>query len=71
MNSKGIIAGIKVDAGAHNLAGFNNEKITEGLDGLRTRLEEYHNLGARFAKWRAVIKIDEDIPSDACLVSNL
>jgi len=70
LKSKGIIPGIKVDIGVKNLAGFNDEKITEGLDGLRQRLEEYYNLGARFAKWRAVITIDDNIPSDACIYSN-
>ena len=51
LSSKGVIPGIKVDAGAKDLAGFNGEKITEGLDGLRERLTEYYDLGARFAKW--------------------
>jgi fructose-bisphosphate aldolase class I len=68
--SKGVIPGIKVDTGAHDLAGFAGEKITEGLDGLRARLDEYRNLGARFAKWRAVITIGEGIPSTACLRAN-
>ena len=68
--SKGVIPGIKVDTGAHDLAGFPNEKITEGLDGLRARLEEYRGLGARFAKWRAVITIGEGIPSVACIRAN-
>jgi fructose-bisphosphate aldolase class I len=66
----GILPGIKVDAGAKNLAGFPNEKITEGLDGLRQRLEEYKTLGARFAKWRAVITIGKAIPTYACLLAN-
>ena len=70
LSAKGIIPGIKVDTGAHNLAGFRGEKVTEGLDGLKGRLDEYFNLGARFAKWRAVITIGNDIPSDACLYSN-
>ena len=70
LKSKNIIPGIKVDTGAHNLAGFEGEKVTEGLDGLGSRLEEYYNLGARFAKWRAVITIGDNIPSDACLYSN-
>ncbi len=70
LNSKGIIPGIKVDKGAKDLAGFPNEKITEGLDGLKERLDEYYSLGARFAKWRAVITIGSDIPSDACIYSN-
>ena len=58
-----IIPGIKVDRGTTDLAGFTGEKITEGLDGLRMRLMEYRQLGARFAKWRAVIKIGQGIPS--------
>ena len=61
--AKGIIPGIKVDTGAHDLAGFPGEKVTEGLDGLRARLEEYRELGARFAKWRAVITIGDGIPT--------
>ena len=68
--SKGVIPGIKVDSGAHDLAGFPGEKITEGLDGLRARLEEYRSLGARFAKWRAVITIGDTIPSVACIRAN-
>jgi fructose-bisphosphate aldolase class I len=68
--SKGAIPGIKVDTGAHDLAGFPGEKITEGLDGLRARLEEYRGLGARFAKWRAVITIGDGIPSVACIRAN-
>jgi fructose-bisphosphate aldolase class I len=67
---KGVIPGIKVDTGAHDLAGFPGEKVTEGLDGLRERLEEYRELGARFAKWRAVITIGENIPSVACIRAN-
>lgn len=67
----GIIPGIKVDLGAKNMAGFPNEKITEGLDGLSKRLEEYAKLGARFAKWRAVIAIGDDIPTDACIDANV
>ena len=70
IKSFGSLAGIKVDTGAKKLAGSPEEKITEGLDGLRQRLEEYYNLGARFAKWRAVITIDDNIPSDACIYSN-
>ena len=70
LNSKGIISGIKVDTGAKALAGFKNEKITEGLDSLRERLQEYYKLGARFAKWRAVITIGDDTPSDACILGN-
>jgi fructose-bisphosphate aldolase, class I len=68
--SKGVIPGIKVDTGAHGQAGFPGEKITEGLDGLRERLEEYRGLGARFAKWRAVITIGDGIPSVACIRAN-
>jgi len=70
LQSLGIVPGIKVDTGAKVLAGFEDEKITEGLDGLRDRLKEYHDLGARFAKWRAVITIGDSIPSDACIYSN-
>jgi fructose-bisphosphate aldolase class I len=66
----GIIPGIKVDTGAKELAGANNEKVTEGLDGLRERLSEYRGLGAGFAKWRAVITIGDGIPSDYCLDVN-
>ena len=69
-NSKDIIPGIKVDTGAKELAGFRDEKITEGLDGLRERLIDYYDIGARFAKWRAVITIGDMIPSDACIYSN-
>jgi fructose-bisphosphate aldolase class I len=67
---KGILPGIKVDKGAMDLALCPGEKVTEGLDGLRPRLAEYFKLGARFAKWRAVITIGEDIPSHACLYAN-
>jgi fructose-bisphosphate aldolase, class I len=70
LSSKGVIPGIKVDTGAHDLAGFPGEKVTEGLDGLRARLEEYRGLGARFAKWRAVITIGEGIPTDTCIAAN-
>jgi fructose-bisphosphate aldolase class I len=66
----GIIPGIKVDAGAKELAGHPGEKVTEGLDGLRDRLAEYSRMGARFAKWRAVIAIGTDIPSRACIEAN-
>jgi len=66
----GMIAGIKVDKGPHALAGFPGELVTEGLDGLRARLEEYYKLGARFAKWRAVITISDDTPSDTCIQTN-
>ena len=70
MNDNGIIPGIKVDKGTHALAGFPGEVVTEGLDGLRARLEEYYKLGARFAKWRAVINIGETIPSGTCIDAN-
>ena len=66
----GIIPGIKVDTGAKELAGFLGEKITEGLDGLRDRLREYLKMGARFAKWRAVIAIDDHRPSRGCIEAN-
>ena len=66
----GIIPGIKVDAGAKDMAAHPGEKITEGLDGLRERLAEYFQMGARFAKWRAVITIGENIPSRSCLEAN-
>ena len=67
---KGILPGIKVDKGALDLALCPGEKVTEGLDGLRPRLAEYFKLGARFAKWRAVITIGEAIPSHACIYAN-
>lgn len=67
---KRIIPGIKVDKGAVDLPNFPGEKITEGLDGLKARLEEYKELGAKFAKWRAVITIGEDIPTDTCIWAN-
>jgi fructose-bisphosphate aldolase, class I len=67
---RGIVPGIKVDAGAKPLAGFPGETVTEGLDGLRKRLEEYRGLGAGFAKWRAVIAIGEGIPSETCIDAN-
>jgi len=67
---KGIIPGIKVDTGAKALAGFTGETITEGLDGLRDRLVEYHKLGARFAKWRAVIDIADGIPTSFAVEAN-
>ena len=66
----GILAGIKVDAGAKALAGHPGESVTEGLDGLRERLQGYAALGARFAKWRAVIAIDADLPSAVCIAVN-
>lgn len=70
MNEAGILPGIKVDLSTHPLAGHKGEKITEGLDGLRGRLEEYGKLGASFAKWRAVISIGDGIPTRSCLLSN-
>jgi fructose-bisphosphate aldolase class I len=66
----GIIPGIKVDTGAKDMAGHPGEKITEGLDGLRGRLAEYFQMGARFAKWRAVIAVGEGIPSRGCIEAN-
>ena len=68
--SAGIIPGIKVDTGAKDMAGHRGEKITEGLDGLRERLEEYSRMGARFAKWRAVIALGAGIPSRGCIEAN-
>jgi fructose-bisphosphate aldolase class I len=68
--SKGIIPGIKVDAGAKPLAHASGETITEGLDGLRERLAEYRELGARFAKWRATYSITDELPSDYCIWTN-
>jgi fructose-bisphosphate aldolase class I len=66
----GIIPGIKVDTGAKAMAGFSGEKVTEGLDGLALRAQEYARLGARFAKWRAVIAIDASLPTDGCIDAN-
>jgi fructose-bisphosphate aldolase class I len=68
--SKGIIPGIKVDKGAKPLAHAEGETVTEGLDGLRARLEEYRGLGARFAKWRATYSITDDLPSQYCEWTN-
>ena len=70
MADHGMIPGIKVDKGAHPLAGCPGELVTEGLDGLRERLQEYYKLGARFAKWRAVINIGDNMPSGTCIESN-
>src|SRR6184192_2224588 len=68
--SKGIIPGIKVDQGAKPLALAEGETVTEGLDGLRERLEEYRGLGARFAKWRATYSISDTLPSEYCIWTN-
>lgn len=70
LESKGIIPGIKVDKGAIDLSNFPGEKITEGLDGLKARLEEYKGMGAKFTKWRAVITIGEGIPTETCIEAN-
>src|ERR687889_45695 len=70
LESRGVIPGIKVDKGAKPLALAEGETVTEGLDGLRARLEEYRELGARFTKWRAVISIGRGIPSEYCLWVN-
>jgi fructose-bisphosphate aldolase class I len=70
LEEQGIIPGIKVDEGAKAMANFPGEKITEGLDGLRERLAEYRQLGARFAKWRAVIAIGDNIPTRTCIDAN-
>ena len=70
LKRQGIIPGVKVDKGAKALAGVAGEKVTEGLDGLRERLREYHGLGARFTKWRAVIAIGETTPSLSCVEAN-
>jgi len=70
INDAGIIAGIKVDIGAKDMACYPGEKITEGLDGLRERLSEYSRMGARFCKWRAVIAIGNEMPSRACIEAN-
>ncbi|MFA0889114.1 MAG: class I fructose-bisphosphate aldolase [Synergistales bacterium] len=70
LSNAGIIPGIKVDAGAKPMAGHPGEKITEGLDGLRDRLAEYSLMGARFAKWRAVIAVAEGLPSRGCIEAN-
>ncbi len=70
LKAAGSVPGIKVDTGAKDLAGFPGEKVTEGLDGLRERLKEYYDLGARFAKWRGVITIGDGMPSAACISAN-
>lgn len=70
LEDQGVLPGIKVDKGAKPLPGFPDETITEGLDGLRDRLEEYRGLGAKFAKWRAVIRIDEGLPTPFAVLAN-
>jgi fructose-bisphosphate aldolase class I len=70
ISEAGIIPGIKVDSGAKEMAGHPGEKITEGLDGLRDRLAEYSHMGARFAKWRAVIAVGDGLPSRGCIEAN-
>jgi fructose-bisphosphate aldolase class I len=70
LSSAGLIPGIKVDAGTKPLAAFPDEVVTDGLDGLRDRLEEYADLGARFAKWRAVLRIGEGRPTPTCIEAN-
>ncbi|MDJ0951513.1 MAG: fructose-bisphosphate aldolase class I [Alphaproteobacteria bacterium] len=70
LNAAGMIPGIKVDTGAKPLALHPEETVTEGLDGLRERLDEYRSLGAKFTKWRAVYRIGKDMPSRACLAAN-
>lgn len=68
--AKGIVPGIKVDRGTRKLHGFGDEVVTQGLDDLEDRFSEYYDLGARFAKWRAVINISDDTPSDVCIEAN-
>ena len=70
LQDRGVIPGIKVDTGAMPLAGSPGELVTEGLDGLRARLQEYYEIGARFAKWRAVITIGGGIPTEKCIAAN-
>ena len=71
LSDRGIIPGIKSDSGPKDLPGCSGEKVTEGLDGLRERLSEWYELGARFSKWRAVIQIDDDaLPSSSCIEAN-
>ena len=71
LNSIGILPGIKVDKGAKDSSAHHEEKVTEGLDGLRERLSDYYKNGAKFCKWRAVITIGDNIPSDGCIESNM
>src|SRR3954451_25447837 len=70
LEKKGIIPGIKVDKGLASIPFTRDEKVTEGLDGLQKRMKEYFDLGCRFAKWRAVITIGDNIPTHACLYAN-
>lgn len=70
LNGLGVCAGIKVDMRAYDMANFPGEKVTDGLDGLRDRFAEYKQMGARFAKWRAVITIGDGIPTQTCIESN-
>lgn len=70
LQSANILPGIKVDKGLVDLDNFPDEKVTEGLDGLKARVEEYHGLGARFAKWRAVIKITNSLPTSTAILAN-
>ena len=70
LSAAGIVPGIKVDAGTKPLAGFADEVVTDGLDGLRGRMEEYVSLGARFAKWRAVLRIGDNRPTATCIEAN-
>jgi fructose-bisphosphate aldolase, class I len=70
LQSRGIVPGIKVDAGAHPLPNYPGELVTEGLDGLGERLHAYYEQGARFAKWRAVISIGDGLPTDFCISAN-
>jgi fructose-bisphosphate aldolase, class I len=70
LTREGILPGIKVDTGAKPLAGFPEETVTEGLDGLRDRLRDYRELGARFAKWRAVVRIGSGLPTRGCVEAN-
>jgi fructose-bisphosphate aldolase class I len=70
IRASGVIPGVKVDVGAKDLAGFPGEKVTEGLDGLREKLNAYAGLGLRFAKWRAVITLGEGLPSQGCVAAN-
>jgi fructose-bisphosphate aldolase class I len=70
LSAAGLIPGIKVDAGTKALAGFEDEVVTDGLDGLRDRMADYVALGARFAKWRAVIRVGDQRPTRTCVEAN-